>query len=226
LTQPPPPGQPVPAAPVPGSPTISRLQLAVVGALILGYAGLSHYSAESPNARGLGAALSIGPILLIGILLAWRWTRPLTAVLISLALCVAVYLNWAAFEKHFEWSDLVQQCGAYALVTVGFGRSLMGGRVPLCTQLALQMHAELTPAEVLYTRHATVAWLIFYALLSVAILVLFLAAPLRIWSLFVNFGTFGLMILAGIADHALRRRLLPRHPAGGLFSIIRRALMG
>ena len=164
--------------------------------------------------------------MLIAILVAWRWTKPLTALLIAALLGTAVIRFWAIFERHFEWADLVQQCAAYALVAVSFARSLVGGRVPLCTQLAQRIHAELTPVEVAYTRRATLAWAVFYALLTCMILALFFAAPLRLWSMFVNFGTFGLMILMGIADHAIRRRVLPRHPAEGLPTLIRRALIG
>ena len=40
-----------------------------IAALFLGYAVLSHYSASSPDARGLGATLSLGPLVLIGVIL-------------------------------------------------------------------------------------------------------------------------------------------------------------
>ena len=194
--------------------------------LIVGYAALSHYSASSPDAKGLGAALSVGPVLLIGLILAWRWTRPLTALLIAAVSCTLLYRYWPAVERNFEWGDLVQQCGVYGLIAASFARSLFAGRIPICTQLASTMHGTLTPAEIAYTRRATVAWVAFYVLTTVAILVLFFATPLRVWSLFVNFGVFGLMIVMGIADHALRRRMLPRHPAGGILTIIQRALIG
>jgi uncharacterized membrane protein len=62
--------------------------------------------------------------------------------------------------------------------------------------------------------------------LAAAILVLFFAASIRVWSLFVNFGTFALMVVMGFADHAIRRRVLPRHPGGGILAIIRRSLIG
>jgi uncharacterized membrane protein len=197
-----------------------------IGTLIVGYAVLSHFSATSPDARGLGAALSVAPVLLIGLILAWRWTQPLAALLIAAFSCSLVYRYWPAIERNYEWGDLVQQCGVYGLIAASFARSLFAGRIPICTQLAHAMHGALTPAETAYTRRATFAWVVFYALTAVAILVLFLVAPLRIWSLFVNFGVFGLMILMGIADHALRRRVLPRHPAGRILTIIRRALIG
>jgi uncharacterized membrane protein len=197
-----------------------------LAALVVGYAALSHYSTSSPDAKGLGAALSVAPVLLIGLILAWRWTQPLTTLLIAALSCALLYRYWPAIERNYEWADLVQQCGVYGLIAASFARSLFAGRIPTCTQLANTMHGALTPAELAYTRRATVAWVVFYVLTTVAILVLFFVAPLRIWSLFVNFGVFGLMIVMGIADHALRRRVLPRHPAGGILAIIQRALIG
>jgi len=92
--------------------------------------------------------------------------------------------------------------------------------------LAGKVHGTLTPAEIEYTRGATVAWVIFYVLMTMAILILFFVAPLRIWSLFVNFAAFGLLLLMGIADHAIRRRVLPRHPDGGILKVIQRSLIG
>jgi uncharacterized membrane protein len=92
--------------------------------------------------------------------------------------------------------------------------------------LAKQIHGALTPAEIAYMRRATAAWAVFYVLLTMAIFILFFAVSLRAWSFFVNFATFGLMMLMGIADHAIRRRVLPRHPGGGILTIIRRSLIG
>jgi uncharacterized membrane protein len=211
---------------IPDTPRVPRFVWGCIAALIIAYAALSQYSSSVPDAKGLGAALSVGPVLLIGIVLIWRWTQPLIALLAAALLSAGLYNFWALIERNYEWSDLVQQCGAYCLVALSFARTLFAGRVPMCTHLASNIHGALTPVEVAYTRRATVAWVMFYVLIVVAILVLFFVAPLRIWSLFVNFGTFALILLMGFADHAIRRRLLPRHPSGGLFVIIRRSLTG
>jgi uncharacterized membrane protein len=200
--------------------------LAAIAALIIGYAVLSQYSASSPNAKGLGAALSVAPVALIGLILVWRWTRPVTALLTTAAVCALLYRYWPVIERNYEWSDLAQQCGIYGLVALSFARSLFAGRVPLCTQLAEKMYGALTPREIAYTRGATVAWAVFYGLLALAILVLFFGASLRVWSLFVNFATFGLMMVMGVADHAIRRRVLPRHARSGILALIRRTLIG
>lgn len=205
---------------------VSWRKLLIVAALLLGYAGFSYYSTSTPNARGLAVGLSIGPLLLIGLALTYRWVGALSTLLLAAAAAALLYCYLRVLETNVEWLDLVQQCGVYGLVAVSFGRSLLPRRVPLCTQLATKMHGALTPVEVLYTRRATLAWLIFYLALIVVIIALYLNQPLKIWSLFVNFGAIGLILLMGLGDHWLRARLLPPRPSGGLLAILHRALIG
>jgi uncharacterized membrane protein len=200
--------------------------IVALGVLALGYAALSHYTESTPAARGLGAALSVVPSVAIATLLLWRWANAAAAWLFAALAGGLLYGYWPAVERHFEWADLAQQCGAYALVALAFARSLFAGREPLCTNLAERMYGALTPLEIAYLRRATAVWGAFYGVLSAAVLILFWVAPLRVWSLFVNFGTFGLIIVMGIGDHALRRRVLPRHAGGGLLQIIQRSLIG
>jgi uncharacterized membrane protein len=88
------------------------------------------------------------------------------------------------------------------------------------------VHGPLTPAEVAYTRRATVAWAVFYALLTLAIAALFFAASPRVWSMFVNFATFGLIALMFFAEHAIRLRMLPHRPRGGALVALRHFLIG
>ena len=192
----------------------SRLQLFALTALIVAYAVLSQYSSEAPDARGLGAVLSLMPIVLIVTIVVWRWRRSLIGALVAISAATLLYLFWPVFwpifQKHYEWSDLTQQVGAYGLVAVSFGRSLYGGRVPVCTQIANSLRGVLDPAEIAYTRRATLAWTVFYAVLTASILALYFAVPLRVWSLFVNFATFALIGLMALVDHALRRRVFSR----------------
>ncbi len=186
----------------------SRARLMAVAAFIVAYAVLSQYSNEVPNARSLGAALSLTPILLIAAVLMWRWRQPLIGALVALSAGTVLYLVWPLFQKHYEWADLTQQVGSYGLVAVSFGRSLYGGRVPVCTQIASSLRGGLKPAEIAYTRRATLAWSVFYAILTASILALYFVVSLRVWSLFVNFVTFALIALMTLVDHAIRRRVL------------------
>ena len=207
-------------------PTPSRRQILVLAGILIAYAALSHYSNESPEARGLGAALSLGPILLIALFLAWRWLARSLAALLTLCTAGALIRWWPDIKRHYEWADLAQQCAAYALISFGFARTLFGGRVPTCTQLALRLHGALGPDEQAYLRAATLAWAGFYLVIAVAVGVLYFIAPLSVWSIFVNFATFGLIALMALADHLLRRRLLPPRHGGGLLTALRQALIG
>jgi uncharacterized membrane protein len=203
-----------------------RWQVWVISGLIIVYAALSQYGASVPDARRLGACLSVGPIVLIGIWLMWRWTQVAIALPSTAILAAALYHAWPMIERNYAWADLAQQCGVYGLIAATFTRSLLAGRIPVCTLLARQFQGALTSEELVYMRRATAAWSAFYLLLALSIVGLFFAVPRAVWSSFVNFGTVGLMILAGIVDHLVRRRLLPRRPSEGWTQIIRRALLG
>ncbi len=198
----------------------------VFAALLVAYAALSHYSTSNPGHRGLATGLTIGPVFLIGMTLLWRWTRPLTALLSAALALAGLYRLWPVLAEHYEWGDLVEQSGAYMLVALSFVRTLYGDRVPLCTRLSLELHGSLTPAEVLYTRRATRVWAVFYVLLATTIVILFWSVSHRVWSLFVNFATFGLIAIACSADAVVRRAVLPRRPGGGLFALLRQTLIG
>jgi uncharacterized membrane protein len=206
--------------------TPSRRQIAILAAIIIAYAALAHYSNEEPQARGLGAALSVGPVLLIALFLAWLWLPRFVAAVATLATLAALVSWWPAIKRNYEWADLAQQCGIYALVAWGFARTLLGGRVPTCAQIAMRLHGPLDAAESAYLRAATLAWAGFYLILSVLILVLYFIAPLSVWSLFVNFVTFGLIALMALVDHTIRQRVLPPRHSGGLLTALRQALFG
>ena len=200
-------------------------QLAVVAAFVVGYAVLSQYSNSVPDAKGLATSLSIGPLLLVGAVLVWRGSHKVVALAIFALAATLLIRYWTLLTEYYEWNDVVQQCGIYAAASIGFGRSLFGGRVPLCTQLSRRLHGPLTPAEIAYTRRATAAWTLFYGLLALVILVSFFVTSLRVWSLLTNFAVFGLIGLMFATDHAIRRRLLPHRP-GGILAALRQSLTG
>jgi uncharacterized membrane protein len=200
--------------------------LTVIVAIIVGYAGLSYYSDSTPDAPNLAAGLSLAPVVFIGLALAWRWTRPWMATLIFALTAAVLYRYWAFIRGNYPWSNLVQQAGAYGFVALGFARSLSPGLVPLCTQMADKLHGPLTPAEAAYMRRATVAWAMFYALLTLAIAGLFFTASARVWSLFVNFATFGLIGLMFVIEHAVRLKVLPGIKRGGVLVALRQFLIG
>jgi uncharacterized membrane protein len=187
----------------------------------IAYSVLSHYSNSNPEARDLGAGLALGPMLALGLALIWRWSGAPLAVLAAAAVAVLLYRYWPLLTQNFSIVYLIQQCGFYAIMAFTFGRSLLQGRVPICTQLADKVHGPLSELELRYTRHVTTAWVIFFLLNLAATVLLFEFAPLRTWSLFVNFLSAPLILLMFVAEYAVRRRVLPQVQRNGLLATLR-----
>jgi uncharacterized membrane protein len=198
-----------------------RLGLAAILVLVVPYAGLSHYANSAAKTRDLAVVLALAPVLGFALVLIRRWTRLSTALLAAAAAALLLRLYWPLLDENFSWVYLVQEGGFYTLMALSFGRSLIGNRVALCTQLADKVHGPLTPREVLYTRRVTAAWALFFASITAATLVLFYAAPLRIWSLFANFCVLPLVGLMFVAEYAVRRRALPHATSRGILAAIR-----
>jgi uncharacterized membrane protein len=190
------------------------LQYAAIPVCVVLYAALCHYTNSVEGTEVLGAALSIGPVCLLGAAFAWRWAHPLVALAVLGAAALLVYAAWPALEQNFSRLYVSEECALYGLLCVSFARSLFGERTAVCTLLADRVHGPLSAAELRYTRHVTAAWAVFFALISVTTLSLYIWATLRIWSMFSNFCTLPLVLLMFIAEFTVRRCVLPRVGAG------------
>jgi uncharacterized membrane protein len=198
-----------------------RLQLAAVGVLLVAYSVLSHYSNLNPQARSLGTLLALAPLFIISNALLWRVRGAASAAIAAGAEALLLYHFWPLLTPNFAALNLVQQCGFYAILAFSFAFSLRKSRVPLCTQLADRLHGPLTAHELRYTRQVTAAWALFFLGQITASLLLFEFAPLRIWSLFVNFCSPPLILAMFAAEMAVRQRVLPATRHGGLIATLR-----
>jgi uncharacterized membrane protein len=198
-----------------------RLQLAAVGAFCVVYSGLSHYSNSHAQARDLATFLALVPMLTLGLVLAWRWRGAVLALNAAAGVGLIIWYFWPQFTRNFPLVYLIQQLGFHALMAATFGLSLLPGRVPLCTQLADKVHGPLGAAELRYTRQVTVAWTLFFLANAAATVLLYAFAPLRIWSMFVNFASLPLIGLMFTAEYAVRRRILHQVRTGGLMATLR-----
>jgi uncharacterized membrane protein len=202
-------------------PRSPRLQFAAVLLFLIAYSVLSHYSNLNPQARDLRTLLALAPMLTLGLVLLWRWNGALAALLAAAAAACVLRAFWPLFAQNFSIVYLVQQVGFYSIMAFTFGRSLRNGSVPLCTQLADKVHGPLSARELRYTRQVTLAWAIFFLANLAATFVLFEFAPLRVWSVFVNFCSLPLILLMFAAEYAVRRRVLPQVQSSGLIATLR-----
>jgi uncharacterized membrane protein len=160
-------------------------------------------------------------MLALGLVLLWRWNGALVALAAAAATAYLLRAFWPLFAQNFSIVYLVEQVGFYSIMAFTFGRSLRKGRVPLCTQIADKVHGPLSGLELRYTRKVTLAWVIFFLLNLAATFILFRFAPLRVWSVFVNFCSVPLLLLMFAAEYAVRRRVLPQVQSSGLIAALR-----
>jgi uncharacterized membrane protein len=198
-----------------------RLQLAVVGGLLVAYSVLSHISNLNPQAQNWGTALALAPVIIISIALLWRMTGAATALIAAGTEAFVLQHYWPLLTRNFSALSLIQQCGCYAILALSFALSLRKNHVPLCTQLADRVHGPLTAHELGYTRKVTAAWALFFLAQITASLLLFAFAPLRVWSLFVNFCSLPLILAMFAAEMTVRQRSLPETQHGGLIATLR-----
>ena len=92
-----------------------------------------------------------------------------------------------------------------------FGRTLAAGREALTTGFARRVHGTL-PADIeRYTRRVTLAWCVFFAMQVLVSAILFAAAPLETWSVFVNLLSGPLIVLMFAGEYLYRIVRFPDH---------------
>ena len=191
-----------------------------IAALVIGYPLLAHYTNNATHNGNLGALVALAPVVLVVVMLAKQ--APLRLVTLYVLLCAALLLctallfcnalwaGWSTLTQHFWVLYWLQDAGLQLLLSVTFGRTLIAGRQPLCTRFAEMVHAApLTPQHEVYARQVTVAWTLFFAVMTLTSTLLFFLTPLTTWSAFANLLTLPLTALMFIAEYGIRRWRLP-----------------
>ncbi len=89
-----------------------------------------------------------------------------------------------------------------------FSSTLLPGKTPQITRFATLIKGQLSSRELDYTRRATYAWSIFLFLLFSESIIIAYIASIEIWSLFVNFINYFLVLIMFVAEFTIRRIVL------------------
>jgi uncharacterized membrane protein len=187
-----------------------RLRQVLIVLTLLAYVLLEQYSNTAHAPPALGALLAVSPLLVALGLLAMRTARPAWAVagLVGTA-ALLLPLLWPRLEQQYARLYLVQQCGVYLMFAAVFGRTLLAGSTPLCTQWALRVHGSLDAPARHYTRSITLVWMLFFLAATAGSLILYATVARSTWSSFGNFMVLPLAALLFAIEYRLRRYRLP-----------------
>jgi uncharacterized membrane protein len=199
-----------------------QLALALLG--FLAYAVLSHWLMLHAAGAAWAVAAILGPLLAVTIAAAWRarqWAV-LGALLAAVAWLVRLVLQGGVVELSRLY--VLQHAGIHLALGVGFALSLQGGaqgRLSLIGRIAQQVHGQLTPAMVAYTRQVTIAWVVYFFAMAAASVWLYLAGPWSAWSLLANLVTPVAIGAMFVGEHLLRYRLHPEFERVALMDAVR-----
>jgi uncharacterized membrane protein len=191
--------------------------------LMLGmaYSVLVHRAAASATPNSLHALVAIMPLAGATFAMAWRSSRRTVMLALYFAACFGLYAMRHWLVAHYSWVFLLEHAGVHALLCTVFGTTLRAGRTPMVTRFARIVHGTLSPALLVYTRSVTWAWTLYFGGISGLSLLLFLFAPVGIWSVFANLLGIPLLALMFIGEYAVRCHVLPPEDRAGPLEAIR-----
>jgi uncharacterized membrane protein len=170
---------------------MSRLVISLV--LLLTYSLSVHLGVLSGHI--LPALILLGVVFSLAVITSGRW---LFLPLIPLIL----YLLWS-------WQSAVALLMLppiliNLLLAVVFASTLVPGATPLITQFSQIMKGDLDAKALRYTRQVTIAWVVFFGLMTIEAAVLALYASPVVWSLFTNFLNYLFLLLFFFIEYLLR----------------------
>ncbi len=187
----------------------------------VGYQYLVHSAVQGGQIESIRIALAFLPLLALAVWVVTRARNKLLWSFILLAAGLAIYV----LEQQAQWGPAAAYGIPHAVIYVSlswlFGRTLRHAQEPLVTRLARRVHGTLPPELAAYTRGVTYAWCVFFAAQLVISALLFMFAPLNLWSLYINVLNFPLLACMFIGEYIYRAVRHREFPHASLFDGIR-----
>jgi uncharacterized membrane protein len=180
----------------------------VAGALVLGAYLLACHVATTRHSAW-APWLYVAPLVtMLFSAVATRWGNLAGGAACAL-MVVAIAWSLPRWQGEQGLFYVVQHAGTNLALCWLFGHTLLGGREPLITRFARIMRRGDMPPQVLsFTRGATLAWALFFAGIAAVSVLLFVSAPLDVWSTFSNLVCGPLVGLMFVCEYTARRTLL------------------
>lgn len=189
----------------------------------IAYSLLLYFVIRSGSVSSLQLLLSMLPLLLAGGWAAWRAVSPGWRPLV---LASGLALVYGLFVGDYLRQGLIAADGVWhatmnAFMLLLFGRTLLPGRTPLISQVArILEQGELSRVTSDYTRKVTQAWSLFFMAQLLGSALLYLLAPVAIWSLFVNVLNAPLIALMFAAEYFVRLLFHPEQARNSIPQVI------
>jgi len=184
-------------------------RVAAVLLLSVAYVAGTHWLMTRPGGSPWNVVGVLTPMLAAIAIGAWRGGQHVLGAIAAIAIAALCTQAVRGVVIAPATLYLAQHAGIHLFLAVGFGSTLRAGHVPLITAMARRVHTEFPPAMVVYTRHVTLAWTMYFVAMAVVSVLLFSFASFGTWALFANLLTPVTLVLMFGAEYGLRYRLHP-----------------
>ena len=190
------------------------------GLLFLGYSVFAHITSATPGVGAWAILIAAAPIVVVAVAFARDSAWGMLLLLLTVLGIGLLAWLWDGLDNPVAWLYFLQQFSINMVLAWVFGRTLLGGRCPLCTMFASTVHPSMTPELLRYTRGVTLAWSIFFAAVALVSAALFFLASIEAWSYFANILSWPLVGLMFVAENRVRKYVLPPQDQFGLRATI------
>ena len=202
-------------------------RIAAIALAGVAYVAGSHWLMTQTEGSAWHVVVVLTPMLLVIAIGAWRSGHRGVggAAVLGLAALCAQSLMGVRVAPHLLY--LAQHVGINGFLAIVFGSTLRAGHTPLITTLALRVHrGQLAPAQVVYTRHVTRAWALFFVGLVVGSVALYAWASFEAWAIFANWVTpVAIAAMFGV-EYLIRYRLHPEFERASVADAVRAYMHG
>ena len=178
--------------------------------LVLCYSLAANYTLQMSSHASIGAIVAMLPIMLTLTILALKTKKWFFIIGLLLLATPLLWLAWAYLKQHYDWIFWLIHESLQFVLFFTFARTLTSKQEPLCTQFAKMVHGSLTPELISYTRKVTIAWALFFVIVSLVSSWLFFFYPVKVWSIFSNFVYLPLVAMMFIVEYFVRLWVLPK----------------
>ncbi|MEO7761079.1 MAG: hypothetical protein ABIS68_04105, partial [Casimicrobiaceae bacterium] len=198
------------------------LRNAAIAVVLIGYPVAAHFISAAPPTAHLGiVTFAFAPLFVAVTVVGWQAHFRVATVVAAAAAFALLWLYSGVIGRNLALVYFIESTCTNAALGILFGRTLFGGREPLCSQFARFVRGPLEPRVARYSRQITVAWMLYFVAMMVVSIALYVLAPIPVWSTFANLLSLPLLALMFIAEYAIRIRVLPDLPHKPILESVR-----
>lgn len=203
-------------------PWVRRWEVPATAALLVAWAGAAHLGSSGAGSADFNAAVALIPLVAAWAVLLWQLRNRWVLAGGMAGTLMLTFGFWSPLRQNVPLLYYLQHLGSHLALAIWFGKSLLGPGDALITSMARFLDGDnVSPRKQRYTRQLTMAWTAFFLVNALVSTLLFLAAPVAIWSVHANLLTGPLVATMFFGEYLVRLRVLPAHERPSLADVVR-----